>query len=189
MQELLRAIDACAMGACGEPPTSNVRTARPAQVSDSGDEAERTERHRARRQSQVQPGRCVGLPGARAARPCSAPCRTRAGWRNLWTVFARRLGEVIARPLGAAVTGTALPAQVLAARGQLEHALAPVGPLLTRTERHARRRVEGARAVDAGGRRAWVTLLTGNSVNYTAMVLVQARSVARFSRYSEHFTL
>ena len=36
--------------------------------------------------------------------------------------------------------------------------------------------------------RAWATLLIGNSVNYTAMVLVQARTVRRFSRHS-HVTL
>ncbi|KAL1504247.1 hypothetical protein AB1Y20_010656 [Prymnesium parvum] len=70
--------------------------------------------------------------------------------------------------------------QHLAARGLLQHVLAPAGSTAVAEEGW----VPWQR-----GRRAWVTLLTGNSVNYTAMALVQVRSVARFSRLAHHVTL
>lgn len=137
--------------------------------------------------------------------PFRRPAGTRGGWDHVAPTLGLELA-VYRRALYEAMLGAlerlrpplnpvdVWTWQVLQEEGGLAHALAPsrtaalsIYPIGQSVPSYEVRLSN--KDVLSPGRRAWVTLLTGNSVNYTANVMLQARSVRRFSAHKEHVSM
>ena len=151
-----------------------------------------------------------------ATRPFGRPVKGTLGWERIAptldmdvTIYRRELMQTLLRDIEArSPPFNAIDVwifQALAMHSQLDKALAPtqaVGALAAAPSPNRRARDVGelrkinrlqridlpSSQVNVTGRRAWVTLLTGNSVNYTGQAMVQARSVRRFSFFREHIS-